>query len=50
MCGGVKYKHEDQTITAYFPNPKAMFPIALKFGGKMLLPRGRSQEQAGNNL
>ena len=23
MCGGVKYKHEGQTVTACFPNPKA---------------------------
>jgi len=23
VCGGVKYKHGDQTVTTCFPNPKA---------------------------
>ena len=22
MCGGVKYKHEGEIVTTYFPNPK----------------------------
>lgn len=47
MCGGVKFKHEGQVITAYFPNPKAMLPVALKSGGHELLPWGRREGQPG---
>lgn len=47
MCGGVKYKHEGQTVTAYFPNPKAALPVLRRDGGHVLLPWGRREEQGG---
>ncbi len=47
MCGGVKYKHEDQAVTSYFPNPKAALPVLRRDGGHELLPWGRREEQAG---
>ncbi len=47
MCGGVKYKHEGEIITTYFPNPKAALPVIVKTGGHELLPWGRREEQPG---
>jgi len=47
MCGGVKYRHEGKTVTAYFPNPKAALPVLRRDGGYALLPWGRRDEQPG---
>lgn len=47
MCGGAKYKHEGQTVTAYFPNPKAALPVLRRDGGQELLSWGRREEQQG---
>lgn len=47
MCGGVEYKHENRTVTSYFPDPKATLPVLRRGGGYELLPWGRREEQAG---
>ena len=47
MCGGVKYKHEGEVVTTYFPNLKAVLPAILKTGGHELLAWGRREEQPG---
>ena len=47
MCGGVKFQHAGQLLTVYFPNPKAVLPVALKQGGHELVTWGRRKEQAG---
>jgi|SRR3989344_195096 len=47
MCGGVKFKHEGKILTVYFPNPKAVLPVALKHGGHELVTWGRRKEEAG---
>jgi hypothetical protein len=47
MCGGAKYRHDGQTVTTYFPNPKAALPVILKTGGHELLPWGRRESQEG---
>src|SRR3989344_7214106 len=44
MCGGVKYKHEGESVTTYFPNPQAVLPAILKAGGHELLAWGRREE------
>jgi hypothetical protein len=45
MCGGVKFKHEGKILTVYFPNPKAVLPVALKHYGYRLRPNVRSRKQ-----
>jgi hypothetical protein len=47
MCGGVKYQHDGQSVTAYFPNPKAALPVLRRNGGHELLVWGRRKEEAG---
>ncbi|MBE9515784.1 MAG: hypothetical protein IME93_02280 [Proteobacteria bacterium] len=47
MCGGVYYKHGDQDVRTYFPNPAAMLPVKRKSGDVELLPWGRRQQQKG---
>lgn len=47
MCGGVKYKHEGQAVTSYFPNPKAALPVLRRDGGHELLVWGRRKEDVG---
>jgi len=47
MCGGVKFQHEGQILTVYFPNPKAVLPVALKQGGCELVIWGRRKQETG---
>ncbi len=47
MCGGVKYKHEEKTVTSYFPNPKAALPVLRRDGAHELMTWGRRQEETG---
>ncbi len=47
MCGGVMYSYEDDVLTVYFPNPKAVLPVLKRDGDIELLPWGRRQQQAG---
>lgn len=47
MCGGTQYKHGDQDMRVYFPNPAAMLPVKRKSGDVELLPWGRRQQQKG---
>ena len=47
MCGGVKYRHGDRTVTTYFPNPGAALPVLRRDGAHELLPWGRREEQEG---
>jgi hypothetical protein len=47
MCGGVKFTHNEQELTIYFPNPKAVLPVLNKDKSISLLPWGRRKEQAG---
>ena len=47
MCGGVKYFHEGQEWTVYFPNPKAKLPVRLKNGEHQLITWGRRREEPG---
>jgi hypothetical protein len=44
MCGGVKYRHGDRTVTTYFPNPGAALPVLRRDGKHELLPWGRREE------
>ena len=48
MCGGVYYIHNGQDNRVYFPNPKALLPVATKDKKIELLPWGRRNEQSGN--
>ncbi len=47
MCGSVKFKHEGKVLTVYFPNPKAVLPVALKHGGLELVTWGRRKGEPG---
>lgn len=47
MCGGAQYKHGDQDMRVYFPNPAAVLPVKRKSGDVELLPWGRRQQQKG---
>lgn len=47
MCGGVYFKHGDEVMRMYFPNPKAVLPVLTATGDIQLLPWGRRQKQPG---
>ena len=47
MCGGVKYRQADRTLTSYFPDPNARLPVVQRAGGVELLPWGRRQTLPG---
>lgn len=48
MCGGVKFSHDGELLTVYFPNPKAVLPVRLRNGEHQLLVWGRRKEEPGN--
>lgn len=47
MCAGVKFTHAGENLTVYFPNPKAVLPVALRDGGHELVTWGRRKEEPG---
>ena len=47
MCGGVKYRQDDELHTVYFPRPDARLPLRLKTGDQRLVTWGRRREEAG---
>jgi len=47
MCGGVKYRQDDEEHTVYFPRPDAYLPVRLKTGSTRLVTWGRRHEEAG---
>jgi len=48
MCGGVYFRHGEDILRMYFPNPKAVLPILKKDGDVILMPWGRRQSQTGS--
>lgn len=47
MCGGIKFIHQAEELTLYFPNPRSSLPILKKNGEISLLPWGRREKQLG---
>lgn len=47
MCGGVIFNYQQQLLTVYFSNPKAVLPVKRANGDCELIAWGRRQEQGG---
>jgi hypothetical protein len=47
MCGGVYFKHGDDVLRVFYPNPKAVLPVLMADGKVQLIAWGRRQKQPG---
>lgn len=48
MCGGVYFRHGEDVLRIFYPNPKAVLPVLTGTGEIQLMPWGRRQKQPGH--